>query len=415
MNRLIIAAICMLLGNSCFMFSQEDSKPNIRFQGFLDSYHAMGVEKEGDFLSSRSRLRAELLYYSPGSKLFFSVNFFHNYIVEDLTEINVREAYIYHKHKDWSFWLGRQIMTFGQSDGLPITDLISPLDLVEFLARDYDDIRIGVDGVRINYSKNNINLDLFFVPVSQFNRLPIPNTPWGVNLAEGLTGDDYINQLPDKNIKNSDIGFRSSFYKKGVDFSFTVLHTWDKQPLFIINPPVSETSSSTIDIVYHRLDLASFDFAKPINKVVLKGEFSYYFNKTYETSVSGADIFRKANALNAMLGIDYMPGKEWLFAIQYQNEHIFDYVGNYLVDQDNQFGTLLISKKVMNNTLLLSSQAFLRFTEKAAFNRFTIDYTLTNEIHISTGYDLFTAKEETGLFYQYKDNDEIWMKFKYSF
>ncbi|PHS10313.1 MAG: hypothetical protein COA88_02390 [Kordia sp.] len=411
MNKLL--PLILLLGLSSALFSQD--KPKMRFQGFLDSYHALGVENDGDFLSSRSRFRGELLYYTPASKLFFSVNYFQNYIVDDLSEIMIREAYLYHRHKNWSMWLGRQIITFGQSDGLPITDLISPLDLVEFLARDYDDIRMGVDGVRLNYSKNNMNLDMFFVPVSQFNRLPIPNTPWGVDLVDGLTTDDYVNQLPEKNIKNSELGFRSSFYKKGLDFSFTVLHTWDKQALFLFNAPISPIDRPTIDIVYHRLNLASFDFAKPIKKIVLKGEFSYYFDKTYQTNITGNDQFRKTNAINGMLGLDYMPGKEWLFAVQYQNEHILDYSDNYLVKQDNQFGTVLISKKVMRNTLLLSSQAFLRFTEKAAFNRLTIDYTLTNEIHVSTGYDLFIAKKADGLFYQYKDNDEIWVKFKYSF
>jgi len=42
-----------------------------------------------------------------------------------------------------------------------------------------------------------------------------------------------------------------------------------------------------------------------------------------------------------------------------------------------------------------------------------VDYALTDEIHLLSGVDLFSGDE--GVIGQYDDNDEVWIKAKYSF
>lgn len=145
---------------------EEDVK--LKFNGFIDTYHAVRIESPNDFMSSRSRLRTELSASKGKSYLFVSLNAIHNSILEDQTKVELREAFLQYTDKNWDFKIGQQIVIWGIADGMRITDIISPMDYTEFLARDYDDIRIPVNAFRLKYIKPNYNFELIFIPVSEF-------------------------------------------------------------------------------------------------------------------------------------------------------------------------------------------------------------------------------------------------------
>jgi hypothetical protein len=56
---------------------------------------------------------------------------------------------------------------------------------------------------------------------------------------------------------------------------------------------------------------------------------------------------------------------------------------------------------------------YFGINDKDCFVRTSIDYALTDELHLLFGVDIFAG--EQGLLGQYKDNDEVWIKVKYSF
>ena len=52
--------------------------------------------------------------------------------------------------------LGRQFVIWGAADGVRVTDLVSPMDMTEFLAQDYDDIRMPVNALRFFVFKDKM-------------------------------------------------------------------------------------------------------------------------------------------------------------------------------------------------------------------------------------------------------------------
>ena len=148
---------------SLTLVAQE--KLDVKLNGFVDSYQALRSKPPQDFLSSRNRLRTELQISSGKSYLFTSLNAVYNSILPEQTKIELREAFFQYTTENFDLKAGRQIITWGVSDGVRITDLISPLDYTEFLARDYDDIRVPVNSIRLKYLKPNYNFELVFVPV----------------------------------------------------------------------------------------------------------------------------------------------------------------------------------------------------------------------------------------------------------
>lgn len=152
-----------------------------RLKGLVDTYHAFRSEKPNDWMSSRTRLRGEVGKNFAGSSLFVSFNATYNALLKERTGFELREAYLDHRQEHWGFRLGRQLVIWGAADGVRITDLVSPMDMTEFLAQDYDDIRMPVNALRFFVFNDKIRLELLAVPTFEGYKLPTDAAnPWSV-------------------------------------------------------------------------------------------------------------------------------------------------------------------------------------------------------------------------------------------
>lgn len=404
--RTIYTVILLLL--SFAAWAQDEL--TYKFSGFADTYHAVRSQHPYDLMSSRSRLRTEFRATKGKSYLFASLNSVYNSIVEDQTKIELREAFFQYTSNSWDVKVGKQIVIWGVADGLRITDIISPMDYSEFLARDYDDIRIPVNTFRLKYIKPSYNLELIFVPVSEFFVLPVEEgNPWSVTQSFEMPYQADMDNTPGKTIKNSEFGGRFSFYLSGIDFSVSALHTWNKMPVFSYRYP-QNTDSLLLTAHYERLEMLGMDFSKPVGKFVLRGEIAEYFNELAEYSNNEAI---KKSTLNFLLGTDWYAGNEWTIMAQYYHRLISDYEDSMTSDKNTAYATLSISKKILRSTLNLSTYAYVDLINEAVFDRTSADYSLTDQIHLMAGYDWFHG--DNGMFSYYKNNSEVWVKARFSF
>ena len=109
---------------------------------------------------------------TPSAPLFVSFNATYNALLKERTGFELREAYLDHRQEHWGFRLGRQLVIWGAADGVRITDLVSPMDMTEFLAQDYDDIRMPVNALRFFVFNDKIKLELLAVPTFEGYKLP---------------------------------------------------------------------------------------------------------------------------------------------------------------------------------------------------------------------------------------------------
>jgi len=349
---------------------------DVSVKGFVDTYHAVRTEAPGDWMSSRTRARGELRLEKEGGGVFLSSNLIYNAIVKDLSGFQIREAYAYWGNPNWDIRAGRQIITWGVADGLRVTDLISPMDYTEFLAQDYDDIRIPVGALRVRYLHNNWALEAVAVPVAEFFKLPTdPANPWCVgNLPPEVK--------PEPVLRNMEYGGRFSCFLGGIDFSLMTLRTWSKMP---------ELTGDHLG--YHRMTVIGGDISVPIGNFVLRGEIADNINDNGE------------HQLNALAGLDWYPGADWNFSVQYNQT-----TGN---GQNQSLATIRASKALLNNSLTISTFAYADILDLGIFNRLSADWAFTDQIHVILGYDYFYA--EGGMFAIYAHNSEAWLKLKYCF
>ena len=391
------------------------SAQTLDFSGFIDSYHAVRLRSPNDFMSSRSRLRAEMKANSGNSWLFASLNANHNYLLPSRTFIELREAYFDYTASNWDLRIGRQIIIWGVSDGLRITDLISPLDLTEFLAQDYDDIRMPVDAIKWRYMDNVIKLELLYVPIFQTYIIPDdPENPWAITYPSD--GPEIIVApaiRQEKSLRNSEFGGRLSFYLPGFDLSVSGLRTWNKLPVYERN--FSPAHDTLVLVPKHfRYTMIGLDFSRPQGSFVIRGEAAMYNGEPLSTDLlNQTNPVMKKTTMNYLVGLDWYPGSNWTLTGQFSQKLILLWEDQLENPKNTMLATLGITRKLFRSTLSASAFGYIDLSNEGMFARTTLDYSLSDQIHLITGVDIFHG--DAGIFGAYKNNSEFFIKAKYNF
>lgn len=406
-------ALAILLSLVPFFVQAQDEDQGIRFRykGFIDTYHSTRTNGDWDYMSSRTSTRLEGGLEKGNTSGFASLNAIYNPIVSEQSGLFLREAYLAHSKNGWNITAGKQIVTWGVADGIQVTDIISPMDYTEFLAQDYDDIRIPVNAIRLSYSNMYIKAEGIFIPTPEFYDIPTKNdNPWSISL-NGMYCQ-LNNNTPERKLANSEYGGRLSAYLNGVDFSLCALRTWNKMPALFLNG-VTPENMLDIDAYYDQMTMVGADLSTSLGQFVIRAEVAEYFDELVSTKNLASTPVPK-NQTSALIGLDWYPGNDWTIMFQYNHIYIADYNDNLESFRNSGMATANVSKSLFRNSLKLG--AFGRFdcaNNGAFFIRFNADYHITDEIAIMLGYDWFKAKN--GMFAYYKDNSELWVRAKYSF
>lgn len=400
-----IALITLLFSNRAYA---QDGL-SLQLNGFVDTYHALQVKYPHQILSSRTRVRLELRADYGEASLFSSVNLAYNGIIKDQTGVFLREAYFDYAGRFLEVKAGRQIITWGVADGLRITDLISSMDYTEFMANDYDDIRMPVNAINLKYPGESFSAEVVFVPVPEYFVIPTSDdNPWQMPVPDRARMD--LSGTPEKRLKNSEVGGRLRFFLENLDFSLTALHTYNKSPVTVAryNP---QTDSILIKGIYEPMNVVGGDVSIPAGELVIRGEVAAYFGEPVALKNS-MDYWRRSS-FNALLGIDWYAGDNWTMMAQYMHKVIMDYRSVLGTEQNTSMITARISKELLNNTLKLSVYGMFDVDNVGFYVRPAADYLLSDQITLSLGADILGGRR--GTFKTYDKNTQLWAKGKYFF
>ena len=396
---------------------EDTSPPAFDVKGNVETYHAVRSSSPFDFMTSRTRVRGEFEKRFGQSLVEVSINAVYNAVRPSETGIRLREAFFEHRGEHWGIRAGQQFVIWGEADGVRITDLVSPLDLTEFLAQDYDDVRMPVNALRLSLFNEIFKAEGVLVPTFEGYKLPTDRSnPWNIfaqakapNLT--VTWNDK-GSTPALKLANMEYGLRLSATLPGVDFSLAALHTWNKMPVITWQ----FLSPTEVEVVphYYRMGFVGGDVAVPLGQFVLRGEAAFNIDKHF--SYKGVGEQRGFNTLNWLTGVDWYGANDWIASAQFSMENILGYSDLIAQKRNTSLLTFHLSKKLLGATLELSDFTYIDLTGKGWFSRFTADYALSDQVRLIVGYDWLGASEgHDSLFAIYKDNSEFWFKARYSF
>lgn len=405
-----LLAFLFMLPAVCPLAAQDD----YYISGFIDSYHAVRMHEPNDFLSSRNRLRLKGTFYAEDATGFISLDLEQNNVLEDQDELRLREAYIDYFSENWDVRIGRQIIVWGKTDGLQVLDAVSPWDYTEFLARDFEDLRIGVDAIRWRWLGSDWNLELIYLPKFEPARQAPAGSPWQFSLIADSAPALPVAaaEEPEFTLENGEYGARLSFYKSWGDFSLVALRSWtdDALPFAAMN---SALRSPGVRLEYQRINIFGAAVSVPSGSVVYRAEAAYYQGAEFAISTAEGFGRQRSGQLKWVAALEWTGPANLTVSAQVTDSQMLDHHPSMPLEEHMPMATLSISKLLYRETLNLSVFSFVGLEHGDTFSRFSADYSLSDAVHLLAGVDVFTG--DTGYLAAFNDNDEAWMKFNFSF
>ncbi len=415
MKRII--AILLLL-----VAAQYTEAQNVDISGFARTYEGVTYEN-GKFEMMQQTLN--LNFRKNGNKVSFLANPMIYLYKTDSLYFNMRELYLDLYFDNFDLRIGKQQVVWGKADGVFITDIVSPLNLTEFLLPDFDEIRIGVIAAKLNYYIGNGSIEAILIPLFTPTLRPSKGSIWynAPDFPAPATFDWSHSEIK-PSLDNSEFFLKYSAMTSNIDFEIMGGYTWDDNPTmhikkeFSIDSTIMPPSPSLTGIIvtpeHHRLTVAGGSFSSEIKGVILRGEAAYYNGKYFQTTDPNAlDAVIQKNYLHYVVGVDFSIGTVILSA-QFIQKYILDYNEFIYDDETINTATFLARYNMFRETLHLELFSYIGLTNLDALIRPKVTYDFDDSFSILLGGNIFVGDPQ-GLFGQYDNNSMVYAKIKYNF
>lgn len=324
-------------------------------------------------------------------------------------ELELGETYIQGSlTKNLDVKIGRQIVVWGKSDNIRVTDVLNPLDIREPGLTDIEDLRLPVAMSRLDYYIGDWSLTGLAIHEIRFNKSP----EYGSDFYPGSQPPPHEDK-PDHCGKNTEYAAAINGILSGWDISFYWADYYNDMPHMEL---VSAGLPPQVEWKRARLKMLGAAFNAAVGNWLLKTEATY---------IDGFEFFnaqdKEYSRTDVLAGIEYSGFKDTTVSIEAVNRHIndFDDVLELTPDnaQEDEFQWVFrLTRAFLNDTLTLTLLASTYGTsgQDGAFQRFSAEYDITDSIEIAGGVALY----QSGDLARYKnigDNDRLFCAMKYSF
>ncbi|MCK5170762.1 MAG: hypothetical protein KAQ75_12865, partial [Bacteroidales bacterium] len=380
--------------------------------GFVRNYTG-ALYDNGDFAILQNTLNMNIT--KSGDKIAFKANPMLYHYNADSLDLRLRELYLDLYFTNFDLRIGKQQVVWGKADGVFITDIVSPLNLTEFLLPDFDEIRTGITAVKFDYYIGNHTLEVIWMPVITPTETPASNSIWYVTPDFPVAPTfDYSNQDIDPNLENSEVFVKYSAMTSKIDFEIMGAYTWDDYPTMhiqkTIDPATMQLTGLNITPQHHRLSVGGGSFSTEIKGIILRGEGAYYNGKYFQIDDPDplANGTIEKDYLHYLVGVDFNIADVKLSS-QFIQQSILDYNDLMSNEKVENTMTFLARMDLMRETLHLELFSYIGLTNQDALIRPKITYDFDDSFSILLGSNIFIG-ETDGRFGQYGDNSMIYTK-----
>ena len=324
-------------------------------------------------------------------------------------ELELGETYIQGSlTKNLDVKIGRQIVVWGKSDSIRVTDVLNPLDIREPGLTDIEDLRLPVAMSRLDYYIGDWSLTGIAIHEIRFNKIP----EYGSDFYRASQPPPHEDK-PDKFGGNTEYAVAINGILSGWDIAFYWADYYNDIPHTEL---VSAEPPPKIEWKHARLKMLGAALNVAVGNWLLKTETAY---------IDGFEFFnlpgKEYSRIDLMAGIEYSGFNDTIVSMDAVNRHIndFDKIKDFppADAQEDEFQWVFrLTRNFLNDTLTLTLLASTYGTtgQDGASQRFSTEYDVTDSIKIAGGVVLYQAGDiET--FKNIGENDRLFINFKYSF
>lgn len=212
------------------------------FSGVLQNYNAIQTTPEHELIAARNRLRINLEQSLAFGSLTIETDFINRYSNSADVEVQLRKAYFDWFTTNYDIRIGKQNITWGKSDGGFVNDILTPVDLREFLTQEQSDLRIGVTAINIQRYFGSNSLQFVAAPTHQKDLLPSSDSRWFPiqELPDGLPVD-FSDSQKNPNIKDVQLAAKFS-WRPNPKIDFDLMAYYWAHPMAAYAITISQTS-----------------------------------------------------------------------------------------------------------------------------------------------------------------------------
>ncbi len=333
-------------------------------------------------------------------------------------DLGLRQAYVDVYWSSVDLRVGKQQIVWGKADGVFITDVVSPKDLRRFILPDFDEIRIGVDAVKLDYYRGDGTLEIVWVPVFVPTLLPEEDSIWARREEFPVEPTfDRSSERVEPSLENSEVFAKWALLSSAFDFEVMSGYAWDDDPTLHMQPELDPDTHEVVSVVvrpkHHRLSIAGASMSADLWGTVVRGEGAYYWGKFFgtENPLTGDGVLKRDYA-HYLLGVDRTVfGVR--FSVQFVQQVVLDYDDRLAVDERSNVLTVLAGDDFLHDTLHLELFSYIGVSDGDALVRPKMSYDLVDGFEILVGADVFIGDQ--GMFGDFDENDMVYAKVKYSF
>jgi hypothetical protein len=450
-RKIILASVCILLFYfSCILQAQEKTDSGVKWGGYLQTDNRLRL-KDSDFSWQEYRLdlKADV---SPSEKAhFYSELWIRSWGFSELQNssdlinkdkvapwnLDLREAYVDlygFLFDNLDVRVGRQRIAWGTGDKLNPTDNLNPYDLEDI----WDFGRhLGSNGLKMSYYLGDYTFEAVFIPA--FTPAVLPRGDWAsalspsMELPPGLTLRNLTDTItiPENNIKeNSTVGVRVLKNFLDYDFSLSYVHGNDFFPLAekIIFTPTDMPGDVDIasEVIYPKRHVVGGDMAGTIYDVGIWAEAALFFPEKIMMTTDFSALrmgVHESTALDNEPYIKYVVGADYTFrnGIYINGQYLHGFIHERGKDNLEDYFMFGIEKKLFDNKLKPTISGGVEVKDFKDFkNNYAlilspeIAYYPVDNAEVILGVRWIEGKVTTA-FGRVKDNDEFYIRVKYSF
>lgn len=397
------------------LYAQE----KINLNGFIKNYNAFQTTSENELLAGRNRLRFELNRPVSAGSVYLETDLIHRYNDGDsAVEVRLRQAYL-----EWFFGksdlkIGLQNITWGKSDGGFVTDILSPVDLREFLTVELSDLRLGVASVNFTRYFGSNFLQLIASPAFQPDLIPEPDSRWfPVPPVPQIIPVNFITGIEKNSIDDVQAALRFGL-RSNINFDLDLLAYYWTHPSpaygLSLNTDFQQGLSLNLRETYTPSPMAGYSFEwRAGSSWIIKSEALYVQKRLFNDLPISDNLIENplANPVELLQALqelqtrndEFLAEKPWLhtmlgiqtdykgFTISGQGyiETIFNHEERILQRQIFPYATGLVQKSVFRDRLNLLSVGRYNVFADDFWIQFQGIYDATDGVELSLGTNLF--------------------------
>jgi len=313
--------------------------------------------------------------------------------------------------------IGRQIVVWGKSDSIRITDVINPLDNRLPGLTDIEDLRLSVGMAKFDYYVGAWNISAMVIAENRILYEATPRSEYfpvdSVFTVPGGVIDPFPTLVsPSTSWDNMQYALAVNGIFEGWDLSFYAADVLDQKWHFKQNPrPGVALSERTVS----KVKMLGTAFNMTQGSWLLKAETAYLNGVKYNNTAD------EKNRLDVLLGVDYMGIRDTVLSLEVANRHIFDYEEKMafqadFVDEDEMQTALRFTRSFENDTIQLNFLAsiFGSSFDNGGFLRGWAEYEVMEAVNANLGFVDYIGGEKPFL-EAIKNNDKVFADITYSF